>query len=240
MKVGPANSDTSALNGSYDHSSKLVSLLALAAGSLAMPQSSNADVIVTDLTTNFITVGPSGSASFLLENLPGTARLGFDFHERATMIGSSRAVSAAQKAGYVRLKTHSSFLIPAAEGKTWDQIGGASAVSSVNGFVAKANGYGVVPSSFIHLYLAFKFKDSTQVGSPVYYGWIDASLSNPLSGSGPDVTIFSYAYDNTGAKIPMGAVPEPGSAALLALGALALGAQGVRSWRRKRPTVSNS
>ena len=236
MKAGPANNDISALNGSHDPSSKLVSLLALAAGTLAMPQSGNADVIVTDLTTNFITVGPSGSASFLLESLPGTARLGFDFHEQMTMIGSSRVVSAAQKAGYVRLKTHSSFLVPAAAEKTWDQIAG---VSSVNGLVAKANGYGVFPSSFIHLYLAFKFKDSTQVGSPVYYGWIDASLSNPLTGSGPDVTIFSYAYDNTGAKIPMGAVPEPAPAALLALGALALGAKGVRSWRRNRPTGSS-
>jgi hypothetical protein len=82
--------------------------------------------------------------------------------------------------------------------------------------VAKANGYENFPNSFIHLYLAFKFSDGTQ-GSPVYYGWVDASLSNPLAGSGPDLTIFRYAYDNTGAKIPMGAIPEPAPAALLAL-----------------------
>jgi len=236
MKDRSANNETSALNGSYDHSSKLVSLLALAAGTLAMPQSGNADVIVTDLTTNFVTVGPNGSASFLLENLAGAARLGFDFHEQMTVIDTSRVVSAAQKAGYVRLKTHSSFVVPAGLGKTWDQIGG---VSAVNKFVAKANGYENFPNSFIHLYLAFKFSDGTQ-GSPVYYGWVDASLSNPLAGSGPDLTIFRYAYDNTGAKIPMGAIPEPAPAALLALGALALGAKGVRSWRHKRATVTGS
>src|SRR5262245_50745987 len=114
MKVRPTNSDTSAWNGSYDHSSKLVSLLALAAGSLAMPQSSNADAIVTDLGTNFVTVGPNNTTSFLLDQLPGTARLGFDFVQNGTV----RAVSALQKAGYVRLKTGgTSFVVPAPAGK---------------------------------------------------------------------------------------------------------------------------
>jgi hypothetical protein len=233
MKAIPLKSDTPVLNVSSDHSSKLVSLLALAAGTLAMPQSSKADVIVTDLGTNFVTVGPNDTTSFLLDELPGTARPGFDF----VVNGTVRAVSALQKAGYVRLKTNSSFVVPAASGKTWDEIAG---VSSVNGLVGRATQNTHFPNSFIHLYLAFKFKDSTQVGSPVYYGWIDASLNNPGTGSGPDVTIFSYAYDNTGAKIPMGAVPEPGPATLLALGALALGAKGVRSWRRNRATVTSS
>jgi len=240
MNAGPLKSDTSALNASNDPSSKLVSLLALAAGALAMPQSSKADIIVTDLTTNFVTVGPNGSASFLIDNLPGTARLGFEAHEAMTLIGSSRVVSAGQKAGYVRLKTHSSFVVPAAAEKTWDEIVGPGVVSSVNGLVGKVNGYGHFPNSFIHLYLAFKFKDSTQVGNPERYGWIDASLSNPANGSGPDVFIFSYAYDNTGAKIPMGAVPEPAPIALLALGALTLGAKGVRSWRRNCAAVTKS
>jgi hypothetical protein len=237
MNAEPLKSDTFALNTGSDHSPKLVSLLALAAGTLAMPQSGHADVIVTDLTTNFVTVGPNGSASFILDNLPGTARLGLEAHEQMTVISSSRVVSAAQKAGYVRLKTHSSFVVPAPAEKTWDQIAG---VSSVNGLVGKANYSVHFPNSFVHLYLAFKFKDSTQVGSPVYYGWIDASLSNPLTGSGPDLTIFSYAYDNTGAKIPMGAVPEPAPVGLMALGALTLGVKGIRSWRRNRPAPCNS
>jgi hypothetical protein len=223
---------TSALG--QEDSSKLVSLLALAAGALAMPQSSNADVIVTDLSTNFVTVGPNGSPSFLIDNLPGTARLGFDAHERSTLIGSSRVVSAGQKGGYVRVKSNAaSFLLPAAAGATWNQIAG---VSTVNGLAGKANGYGHFPNSFVHLYLPFKFTDITQVGSPVYYGWVDVSLNNPDNGTGPDLTIFSYAYDNTGATIPMGAVPEPAPTSLFALGALTLGASGVRAWRKNRKT----
>src|SRR5204863_9115424 len=110
--------------GSKDPASRLDSLLALAAGAVAMPQSSNADIIGTDLTTNSVTVGPNGSASFLVHNLPATARLGFEAHEAMTLIGSSRVVSAAQKAGYVRLKTNSSFVVPAAAEKTWDEIVG--------------------------------------------------------------------------------------------------------------------
>jgi hypothetical protein len=35
-------------------------------------------------------------------------------------------------------------------------------------------------------------------------------------------TLFEYAYDNTGAGILTGAVPAPGSIALLALGAVGL------------------
>jgi len=239
MNAEPLKSDTSALSADHDPSSKLVSLLALAAGALAMPQSSNADVIVNDLGTNFVTVGPNGDASFLIDSLPGTARLGFEAHETMTLIGSKRVVSAAQKAGYVHLKTHSSFVVPADAGKTWNEIGNATTVGSVNGLVGRATGGGHFPDSFIHLYLAFKFKDSTQVGSPERYGWIDASLSNPANGSGPDLFIFSYAYDNTGAKIPMGAIPEPAPIGLLALGALTLGAKGVRSWRRSRVAVTN-
>jgi hypothetical protein len=214
----------------HEDSSKLVSLLALAAGALAMPQSSHADVIVTDLGTNFVTVGPHGSPSFLIDNLPGTARLDFEAH--TSLVRSSRVVSAAQKAGYVRLKTNNaSFVVPAAAGATWNQIAGAT---TVNGLAGKVDPAGHFPNSFVHLYLPFKFKDSTQVGSPVLYGWIDVSLSNPDDKSGPDLTIFSYAYDNTGATVPMGAIPEPAPTSLLALGALTLGAKGVRAWRKNR------
>jgi hypothetical protein len=51
---------------------------------------------------------------------------------------------------------------------------------------------------------------------PQYYGWIGIDINNA-----PDLTgeITGFAYDNTGAPIPAGAVPEPAGLALLALGA---------------------
>ncbi|MGC3960529.1 MAG: hypothetical protein QM813_22140 [Verrucomicrobiota bacterium] len=55
---------------------KLASLLALAAGAVALPQSGHADIIYTDRTSTPVTVGYSGVDQFLF-TLPGTANFGF-------------------------------------------------------------------------------------------------------------------------------------------------------------------
>ena len=220
--------------GKDGDASKLVSLLALASGALAMPQTGHADIIFTDLSTNQISVGVNNSPAFT-NTLPGTARLGFGASVRSVNV---HFITAGQKAGYVRLKTASSFVIPVGAGMTWDQVivnaQGKTAVQSLVGSVATANPLGHKPNSFDHLYFPFIFKDSTVINSPTRYGWIEVSLSNPANNSGPDVTIFGYAYDDTGAHLATGVVPEPASMTLLALGALALGAKGLRSWRRNR------
>src|SRR5205809_4381333 len=91
--------------------SKLVSLLALAAGAVAMPQTSNADIIFTDLGTNPVTVGTNFASSFTITNLPGVARLGFLFRTRPPT-NTSRYVLAQQvapAAKYVWLRTNASF-----------------------------------------------------------------------------------------------------------------------------------
>src|SRR5437870_2953982 len=59
--------------------SKLASLLALAAGAVAMPQTSNADIIFTDLSSAPPNVGYLGATSFIISTLPGTAQLGVQF-----------------------------------------------------------------------------------------------------------------------------------------------------------------
>ena len=56
--------------GSSGDPSKLLSLLALAAGAASMPQTSNADIVVTDLSIPVTVVGNTNS-SFLIDNLPG-------------------------------------------------------------------------------------------------------------------------------------------------------------------------
>src|SRR6266850_5891436 len=86
---------------------KLLSLLALGAGAIAMPQTSQADIVWTDLSSNPANVGFSAGfgSTFLIDTLPGGAQLNFRTYTHATAITSLRQVTAIQAAGYVRLKT---------------------------------------------------------------------------------------------------------------------------------------
>ncbi len=229
---------------------KLVSLLALAAGAVALPQASQADIIFTDLSSSPVSVGFAGTDS-LFFNVPGTANMGFQRAEFSTYTQPYGLISI-----YYRLViagdlgggapggirgTNGGLVAPLDFGASWDQgaalfynapVGTANDLN-INGGQTPATGYA-------NKYLAFVFQDSDQ-GNALRYGWVEISLSMPgYNAGGPLVTIFGYAYDNTGAKPTMGQapVPEPSSGALLALGAMALGSRGLRKWREKRQAVS--
>jgi len=214
-------------------SAKLISLLGLAAGAVAMPQAANADIIYTNLSANPLQIGFSAGfgISNAISSLPGTAQINLKTHTVQTLGGSTdRFLLVSQKAGYARIKTLNGFALPVGAGRIWDQI---LANAKPGGKIAAAVLTGNYPGSYDHMYLPFEFQDST-AGNALRYGWMEVSLSNPMGGN-PDLTLFGYAYDNSGAEIPMGATtPEPSSVALLALGALAFGAAGVRNWRAKR------
>src|SRR5258707_14295816 len=89
-----------------DHS-RLMALLAMATGALAMPQASNADIIFTDLSANPISIFGSNTSSFLIDTLPGTARVGFCGHSIVSppMMLTTHSIRASQNGGDVRLKT---------------------------------------------------------------------------------------------------------------------------------------
>lgn len=70
----------------------------------------------------------------------------------------------------------------------------------------------------------FKFWDET--AGAFRYGWVRVSLG--ATAGGQPRSIVEYAYENTGAGIQAGAVPGPAG-----LAALAMGAVGIRSRRRK-------
>lgn len=63
------------------------------------------------------------------------------------------------------------------------------------------------------------------------YGWASVTLST--GGFSGIVTINNWAYEDSGAGINMGAIPESSDVAL-GLGGLALGAVGLRSWRKNK------
>jgi hypothetical protein len=80
-------------------------------------------------------------------------------------------------------------------------------------------------------YELFAFRKSSNAQEE--YGWILLN-ENLSSTAGPDVTVKGIAFDNSGATIAAGATPEPSTAALASLSALALGAVGLRRWRAVR------
>jgi hypothetical protein len=223
-------------------SSKLVSLLALAAGAVAMPETGNANIVYQDNSGNPGMVGFSSNPSYTIL-LPGTARLGFQQIRTGLIdLTSRRRISVGQTGGYVRLKTHLFYAVhvhvtnPATQHLAWNQINESTGAV---GKMGKATYYDYLPHapSYDHDYLPFEFKDSTQ-GNQMRYGWVDISFHNSdfQTGQGPAATIWRYAYDDSGAQIFMGqtAVPEPAAMSLIALGAMALGARGVRAWRKRK------
>lgn len=62
-------------------------------------------------------------------------------------------------------------------------------------------------------YIGFRFDPDSAAGNQTYYGWFRLSVNSAGNGA-----VVDWAYDDSGAAIAAGAVPEPGSLALLALG----------------------
>jgi MYXO-CTERM domain-containing protein len=78
-------------------------------------------------------------------------------------------------------------------------------------------------------YIGFSFLN----GGKTCYGWASITVTEGSAGTLGSMTINSWAYDNSGDYIQAGAVPEPSETAM-GLGALALGAAGLRRWRRQK------
>ena len=224
------------------NSTKLVSLLALAAGAAAIPQSGQADIIYTNLVSP-VSVSYSGITNFELAfpgnpSLPGNAHVGFA--AKQSKAGSTyyrsvafRNLAATNLAVFVQGKN--GYALRRSSGAAWNDTYNHYPSIPVGKAAQFADGSNHAPASYDSEYLSYYFVD----GDQNFYGWVKVSLSNESSGD-PTVTIYGYAYDTSGNPIATGAVPEPSSAAILALGALTLGAKGVRSWRRQQPAARKS
>ena len=109
-------------------------------------------------------------------------------------------------------------------GRTFTKFGGYSAIGATN--LSKSKGLSTSHrGNFINKtgYLGFEFTDPNNAAQ-TDFGWVRIGENAHQTA----LTIFSAAYDNTGAPILAGAVPESTSVGLLAAGACGLGL-----WRRQ-------
>ncbi len=93
-----------------------------------------------------------------------------------------------------------------------------------NGNIGNAIGF----SSGEAGYIGFQFVNEHSV---TCYGWAEVVLTE--GGMSGTMTITQWAFEDNGAGIAVGAVPEPSTTAA-GLGALALGAAGLRRWRKQK------
>ena len=70
-------------------------------------------------------------------------------------------------------------------------------------------------------YIGFRFDPNGVAGVQTWYGWMRISVGSNVSPTS-NGNVIDWAYDNTGAGIQAGVVPEPSSIALLAMGAAGL------------------
>lgn len=83
-------------------------------------------------------------------------------------------------------------------------------------------------------YVAFRFTSADVNGGAPVYGWARIELP-ALENAEGNMKLVGWAYENTGAAIAVGAIPEPSGLALLALGAA--GTTAFHRRRRERETA---
>jgi hypothetical protein len=175
---------------------------------------------------SFSSLAPHFSV-ILYSNLPGV----HTFNRFANLYGNGKTTQFANP-----------FNPRIAAGKTWNQV-----VTSQSNFARLADrSWGGISTlkgrpAGNNFYELFRF--SNDGGISFDYGWIQYNVSvtqanSNLASDGPNITIDRYAW-NTTANNPIatgntGAAPEPATFPESALGALVLGAEGLRRWRKSR------
>ena len=218
---------------------RLASLSALGAGALgvATQNAEASSIVYTPLNgeVGFYS-GAKSIFTFSTFKAPVIPGLSLYFRRSALLTSTNASRLATGKVDMVGVLGGLGFRVtPAASGSKWSYGVGGLAFS-------QALGQRTAGGSTLHFgnpngtfYKLFAFVTPS---SSIDFGWV--KLNESLSStSGPDVKIEGIAYDTSGALIAAGdtgqaPTPEPSTAALAGLSALALGATGLRRWRKVR------
>ena len=225
-----------------DHRQALLASLSSAGIALVAGSDAQAGIIVSTVDQDVGWVKGVQTADFI-GNLPGFYGRN-SINIRASNGSSSRSLRF-KNIGSVYVKAnggtspygHGAIAVIAEKGQKWDQIGPGFEDSRAHIAYNSTGGHASGLSPFTNKFFAFKFNDGTSSSYQFRYGWIKASLTNQ-SFSNLFLHIDSYAYDDSGAQIAMGAtgVPEPASAIqLAALAALTWARLESGAGKRRRP-----
>jgi hypothetical protein len=219
-----------------------VGVSGLAVGALAVMPDAEAAIIIGDAVGGKVGFGAGFGATYSL-NLPGAASIGFTRGSGVTGGGNFvrqiyvNGAGGSQSNAIFRCANGGVNLALAVAGQKWADGVGTGSTNSLGGTFRKNTTGGSAVShapnaGYANKYLLFQFNDSSSAGA-VRHGWAEMSLAIGAS-TGPDVTIHRWAYDDSGAEILAGAVPEPATAAAATGMALVMGAAGLRAWRKQR------
>jgi PEP-CTERM motif len=190
---------------------------------LAANSNTQAEIIATpvDMTVGF--GGGSELASYTFNQLPGGTFTLSRTSTHAIVIGGGTNPLK------LNFRLQNGFVANGGAGKFYTSIGNGG---GNGGPIASRTITGPLNSKFGASlgYIAFTF--SPTVGT-TDYGYIAGTLTDGTF-AGLAFNIQSIAYDDTGVRIAMGAVPEPSSLVLSAIGALVMGAAGVRKWKQDK------
>ena len=242
-----------------DLKKKVASLSALGAGVLVFGAGEAEAGIIYSGAVNAQVGFSSGNSSYAIPTL------GLAFGRFGTTYGSS-GIRSVYARGSAQLAVQGFFLQLFSAGAMWNQASavGNSAVIGGRRWGIGSSSSGSGGSSYYGSYAraAFTFPVASKMGLDPFndkyalfqfnngqntlYGWVQLSYAvsasfGPDPQFGPDLTIHSWAYDDTGASIAAGdtgqngaQTPEPGTMASTGLAAVALGAAGLRQWRKTR------
>lgn len=197
--------------------------VALAAS--AVPSGAKAEIIYSGPLTLAV---PNNVAGIYLDLVTGTTNTSFFTGYDINPYGSGSS-------GLTLLAGAGASYVAPAVGDTPSALLPGAYIGSADFFTSNstATNFKVTGTEF----LGIKFVNTATGGTD--YGWIQFQTT---SATGFPATILGYAYNNTtGDPILAGqttAAPEPGVTAILGLGALGLGAAGVRRWRRSKQALA--